>query len=280
MRDEKYTPEVGAWLKGREVPPPDSQPTARRVATRLPQVRQRNRWWPFPVFYRKARTHTTIDTINDRFSPDLAANGPTPTVIGRTQPMFSPVKAITAGALVFAIGSAFLIAQPLERRDRVPGAETEAIAPTWVTGNVQPAPTCSSPDLEVDGDVRRSRNVECSPQTWTSSDPRLTGEVVRRWNDDIYETDEGTISVSMDAAYLRNDDGGWACTNSGLAKGSGTYAQEVTGGTDTHTCIGDGGYEGLSAILVLSAGQDFSEEFVGLIFSGDFPPLPEAPAAE
>ena len=86
-------------------------------------------------------------------------------------------------------------------------------ASTWVTGNVQPAPSCTDPDPEIDGDVRRERNVECSPQTWTSSDPRLTGEVSRRWNEDTYQTDEGSISVGMDAAYLRNDGGGWACSS-------------------------------------------------------------------
>jgi len=54
----------------------------------------------------------------------------------------------------------------------------------------------------------------------------------------------------------------------------------VNGGTMTFDCVGDGGYAGLSAILVLTAGEGFSEDISGLIFSGDFPPLPEAPASE
>jgi hypothetical protein len=194
--------------------------------------------------------------------------------------MFSPVKAITAGALVFALGGVLLIAQPFDQQSAVPGAETEAIAPTWVTGTVGRAPSCSSDPDVMDGDVLRSRNIECSPQTWTSSDPRLTGEVSRRWNEDTHRTDEGTISVSMDAAYLRNEGGGWACSASQLLKGSGSSSEEVTG--TTHTCIGDGGYEGLSALLASEQGPgpSYSSEFVGLIFSGDFPPLPEAPAVE
>ena len=197
--------------------------------------------------------------------------------------MFSPVKAITAGALVFAIGGVFLIAQPFDQQGTsVPGAETEAIAPTWVTGTVQVASSCSGPDsIEVDGDVRHEWVIECSPQTWTSSDPRLTGEVSRRWNEDVFQTDEGSITVAMDAAYLRNDDGGWACSNSSLLRGSGMSSEDVTGETFTHTCIGDGGYAGLSAILVLDqAGAGNSEGIVGLIFSGDFPPLPEPPSVE
>ena len=63
-------------------------------------------------------------------SPIPAANGHTPTVIGRTQIMFSPAKAITVGALVFAIGGALVIAQPLgQQGSTVPGAETEVAAP-------------------------------------------------------------------------------------------------------------------------------------------------------
>lgn len=163
-------------------------------------------------------------------------------------------------------------------------AGQEPIAPTWVTGTIQNAPKCSGPESDVvDGDVRRSRNVECRPQTWTSSDPRLTGEVVRRWNDDIFRTDEGTISVEVDAAYLQNDDGDWTCSNTSLLRGEGMDAELVAGPAFTFTCIGNGGHAGLSAILVpgvpeVSSG--FDEGFVGLIFSGDFPPLPGPPATE
>jgi hypothetical protein len=171
-----------------------------------------------------------------------------------------------------------LIAQPFGQQSSVPGAESEAIAPTWVTGTVQPASSCSPGDAEVDGDVTRNRNVECSPQMWTSSDPRLTGEVARRWSQDVHRTDDGTIEVGMDAAYLRNEDGGWACSASYLARGSGTSSPSVTG--STFDCVGEGGYEGLSAILVLEQAGGFTEDIVGLIFSGDFPPLPEAPATE
>jgi hypothetical protein len=195
--------------------------------------------------------------------------------------MFSPLKAITATALAVGIGGVLLIAQPLDQQSTVPGAATEPIPPTWVTGTIQAAPNCSGPESdEVDGEVRRTRNVECRPQTWTSSDPRLTGEVVRRWNDDIYQTEEGTISVDADAAYLQNDDGGWVCSSTVLFRGEGTDAQLVGGPSYTFVCTGNGGHEGLSAVLSSKATTGFDEEFVGLIFSGDFPPLPEPPAAE
>jgi hypothetical protein len=155
--------------------------------------------------------------------------------------------------------------------------ETSGTAdPVWVTGSVQPASSCSGPDTEMDGDVNRYRNVECSPQAWTSSDPRLTSEVVRRWNQDVHHTGEGSVEVGTDAAYLRNDGGSWACSNNYVEpgfSGAGSHAQ-------TFTCVGDGGYAGLSAILVLEDVGRSAEEFIGLVFFGDFPPLPEPPSME
>jgi hypothetical protein len=278
MNDERFGRTVTSWLRDEDPTPPDSLQSARQVAARLPLVRQQSRWWPLPLLRRTPAPTRAADTIEYQPSPVPASNGHTPTVIGRTTSMLSPVKAITAGALVFAIGGAFLIAQPFQQQGSVPGAEAEAVAPTWVTGTIASAPSCSSGDLELDGDVRRYTDVECSPQTWTSTDPRLSGEVVRRWSEDNYPTDEGTISVSVGAAHLRNDGGEWACFDTSLLRGSGMSSEAVT--DTTFACTGDGGYAGLSAILVSSSTTGFNEEFVGLVFSGDFPPVPEPPAAE
>jgi len=263
------------WLDETVGETPDPIEGTQQVMSQIEETPQAGRWLPFPLFRRKAHAATT----KYQPGPIPVTNAHSPTVLGRTQSMFSPVNAIAAGALVFAIGGAFLIAQPFDQQGgSVPGAETEDVAATWVTGTVERAPSCSGSEIEADVGVIRSRNVECSPQTWTSSDPRLTGEVSRWWNEDTYLTDEGSITVSMDAAYLRNEGGGWACSASDLAKGVGSTSGEVTG--TTHTCIGDGGYEGLSALLASEQGLNYSEEFVGLIFSGDFPPLPGPPAAE
>jgi hypothetical protein len=65
-----------------------------------------------------------------------------------------------------------------------------------------------------------------------------------------------------------------------LLKGSGMSSVAVAGPTSEFTCIGDGGYAGLSAILVLEDTGGFSADIVGLVFSGDFPPVPEPPAVE
>jgi hypothetical protein len=63
-------------------------------------------------------------------------SGQTPTVIGRTQPMFSPATAIIAGALVLGLGGVMLIAQPFDQRTSPPGAATDTApeAPVEFTG--------------------------------------------------------------------------------------------------------------------------------------------------
>jgi hypothetical protein len=191
--------------------------------------------------------------------------------------MFSPSKVFIASAVVFAVLGATLTPQRFDQQSNASAAVTGEVAPTWVTGTIQPVDgTCSQRSQEVDGGVTRSAYV-CT-QTSTSSDPRLTGNVTKSWSEATYQTGEGPVSVGIDAHYLRNDDGGWSCTHGYVAKGSTPGTEPLTG--STFTCIGEGSYEGLTAVLVSEqvAGY-FSEEFTGLIFPGDVPPAPEAQAA-
>ncbi len=92
------------------------------------------------------------------------------------------------------------------------------VAPTWVTGNIQPVDgSCSRVAAKDDVGVRHSA-YECT-DTWTASDPRLTGDVSRPWNEDTYQTDEGEVSVGIEASYLQNEGGGWACWSEYVAAG-------------------------------------------------------------
>ena len=178
------------------------------------------------------------------------------------------MMAVAAGALAAAMVPTAMSAQ---------SAGTDVGGPTWVTGDIQPVDgTCSSRDNGSDSGVARSAYT--CVQTSTSSDPRLTGTVTKSWNEDTYQTDEGPISVGVDALYLRNEDGGWSCSHSYVAKGSTPGTEPLT--KSTFTCIGEGGYEGLTAVLVSEqvAGA-YAGEFAGLIFPGDLPAVPEAPAA-
>ncbi len=201
--------------------------------------------------------------------------------------MFSPAKAITAGAIVFAIGGVFLIAQPFDQQGSVPGAETDTgpVAAVWVTGDITTAgcsgPTASTPEPGV----RPEReHHQCGPQRWQTSDPRLTGLTTATWVNDIYESEEGIISVQAGTYAVENESGGWLCSNPAeLATGMGRYAELVT--TESLTCIGGGEYDGLTALLILDwsvfdPGAGVPVPLTGLIFPGDPPPLPEPPAAE
>ncbi len=280
MNDDRLGKAIGGFYRETDATPPDSRESARQVGTRLqrtPQVRSR-RWLPS---WRRGHTSPADTSRPTEYesTPIPATNGHTPTVIGRTQSMFSPVKAIIAGAIVAALGGVMLISQPFDQRGSVPAAEGEAIAPTWVTGSMQHVEdSCSETGSSNDGGFSR-HSYECT-FAWTSSDPRLTGDVSRPWNVDSYQTDEGPISVGTDVSFLRNEGGDWACSFGYLVKGSDPMTQEVLTDSSTHTCVGSGGYEGLSAVLVSEPAEGFSDEFVGLIFSGELPPVPEAPVAE
>ena len=267
------------WLDDTVGQTPDPVEGTRQVMSQVEETSQVGRWLPFTVFHRnaKAKTPTTADTKAYQPGPISATNGQTATITGRTQSMLSPAKAITAGALVLALGGVMLIAQPFDQQESVPAAEGEPVAATWVTGNIIYAPSCSGPDSEQDGAVRHDWNYECSPQRWTASDPRLSGEAASLWNEDVYQTDNGFVAVNTTADFLKNDDGGWACSSPNLYEGFGQFPTYLTG--KTATCVGQGGYEGLSALLVIQE-SEASHPFVGLIFSGGFPPLPEPPVAE
>jgi hypothetical protein len=111
VKDERFWALLGTWLKDTATSPPDPQQTARKVAERLPQTPQvRRRWW-LPSL-RREPAHLTASKERTEYQPTPipATNGHSATVTGRTQSMFSPVKAITAGALVFALGGVLLIA--------------------------------------------------------------------------------------------------------------------------------------------------------------------------
>ena len=163
MNDDQLLREVGAWLVDADPAPPDARESVRQAMARTPQVRQRGRWWPLPILGRTAGPPTTDQTTDFQPSPIPATNGHTPTVIGRTQTMFSPAKAITAAALVFGIGSAMLIAQPFDQQGgSVPGAATDTapVAPVWVTGTESIGPACEDrpppPPTTVSSRVREA----------------------------------------------------------------------------------------------------------------------------
>jgi hypothetical protein len=170
--------------------------------------------------------------------------------------MFSPTKAITAGALVAAIGGVLLIAQPFDQQlTSVPGAETEP-APqpaAEFTGHITCGPpigaagTGSSETLDVGDEgmvITRYRDGTWR-QTIEVDDPRLEGDVYHTWQSDTYrgpEDGSGQI-VAASTWRIENDAGAWQGGQLELTLSDGSYRETLT------TLVGEGAYEGLTAIV-------------------------------
>jgi len=273
MRDELDAPFLDEWLHETEVTPPDPKKGARRVASQLPQIRQVGRWLPFLVFRRKAQTPTTTDTAEYQPSPIPASNGHTPTVIGRTQSMLSPVKAITVGAIVFAIGGVMLVAQPFQQQSNVPGAATEDVAATSFTGQMSVMDWSGGEEVETEGGLLSTGSV--ARVRYESSDPRLTGDVTITGSHISDPDQAGYAMLSAQTYELTNDEGSW------LGEGTGLASSELGVATDTFILVGQDGYEGLTA-YVLSEDPGISGNITisGIIFPSAMPEAPERTAAE
>jgi hypothetical protein len=293
MKDEQYTPEVGSWLKRREVAPFDSQTTARQVAARLAHVRQRSRWWPLPILRRSAGRTTTGPTTDFQPTPIPAINGHTPTVTGRTQTMFSPAKAITAAALVFGIGGVMLIAQPFDQQERsVPGAaEARPSVPVPFTMRFIPADSVRA-SVSTTGRGITSLRGDCwTPVISQPSDPRLAGTLTYCADEDRYApapegfdassdtytpVGEESLVVGSDTYRIENGEGAWQGSSTFLGwtdPGSGDLMED----RGAIILVGEGAYEGLYAAMTLL--PDWSD-IRGVIFDGAPPVAPDPPTAE
>jgi len=97
---------------------------------------------------------------------------------------------------------------------------------------------------------------------WESSDPRLSGTVTHTGNRDIYQG----AAVMVDSAMLEvvNDGGRWI--------GPMTRGKVGTDWRGTALLRGEGGYEGLTALVFLDFGMTPSG--IAAIFPGEMPPVP------
>jgi hypothetical protein len=215
-----------------------------------------------------------------------------PRVRGRTASMFSPAKALVAGVLVFALGGALLVAQPFGEPGGEPsGADTVGALPqppVEFTGQID----CGSPDPDGTGpwDVVRggTREMLADGTTWqvrghavkqfaTMSDPRLEGTYYLSEDRDEYHVPENPFPMIV-ASWTRrieNDEGAW--------QGSLTFAYPSDGmeTSDTAVLVGEGAYEGLTAIWEERASQaGCPGEVRGVIIDGPVPAAPEPFTAE
>jgi len=266
--EHELSPVVKEWLKGTRRSPYTAQQTVGQVMKRLPETGQgRHHRWVFPWRRDSSTSAPWVAAPDLKPSPIPAPNGHAPTVTGRTQSMFSPAKAITAGALVFAIGGAFLIAQPFDQQGGdVPGAATDdppgGEAAALVSGRfVSSDNDFESSDTFPFEQTVRQRGRENTGRS-EMSDERLSGDVTVTDNGDFYLPDWedilwGTISIV-------NDEGTW----DGRLVGT----SDVLGvGSKYYELVGSGAYEGLSAVVFETEASD-ELHWGGVIFPGELPP--------
>ena len=193
--------------------------------------------------------------------------------------MFSPVKAITAGALVFAIGGVLFIAQPFEQQGgSVPGAATDTEGEsTAVTGTSDchlrkgGISQISTPPYSLTGHV-----LTCIE---TASDPRVTGTStvainVEGWDENL-QRDVPVSAVTWNDFTLQGPEGTWSGHGYGFYDADGIVHV-------VHISSGSGAYEGLTYTTSSTAPAGTAElDFIGLIQTGSPPPgFPVAPFPE
>ena len=198
----------------------------------------------------------------------------------RTQSMFSPAKAITAGALVFAIGGVLLIAQPFDQQgSTVPGAETDAEPAEMVEftarfpwgGQIAGGSSERRPDgiVETIGWASRVRTIE-------ASDSRFEGEMVQTCNWHEYQSPNANV---FDCVFrIETAVGGWQSRNTPGLKfpGPGYGPFSVL----TVVFDGEGAYEGHSAIVEIAEVKTRGFDMHGLVVESGVPPAAEPYASK
>jgi len=184
--------------------------------------------------------------------------------------MFSPSKALIAGALVFGIGGALLIAQPFEQRSSVPGAEIPAEPEiTRVTMTFLPSDQIRSSETVTINGVVMETGACWTPALTDASDPRIGGRL-------IYCTDGSTLggdTLRTLTYRIENDEGAWqGSTTSFLPGGDFADAQTVL-------LAGEGSYEGWYAWLDVTD-WDTASGITGAVFNYPPPEAPAPPSAE
>jgi hypothetical protein len=189
--------------------------------------------------------------------------------------MFSPSKALIAGAVVFGIGGVMLIAQPLDQQGAfVPGAAAP-VPPVEVTGSGTGGP-CPNEGTVAEGEsVRSTRDGYCNP-FWNMSDPRLNGTVTWAANEDEFLLDDNGLNVSVVGVSIVNEEGAWRM----LPEVRFETPDVVPGAVPAQfVLVGEGAYEGLYAVLASTDLGSTNGTLQGFIVQGEVPPAPEAAGA-
>ena len=143
--------------------------------------------------------------------------------------------------------------------------EVDPMAPAFVTGSITDGQTASTETRTAEEGYRRIEVVG-GPDTWEASDSRLSGDVTYSGLWHRYPA-PATMQVEAAARELVNSGGRWVGQATAIATAT-------IGGWDAIVFTGEGGYEGLTAYVVIDWNGD-PGSFVGAIFPGDMPAFPE-----
>jgi hypothetical protein len=261
MNDERFLKD---WLKGSTDSSAGPDAAADKVVARLPEVKQRSRWWPL----RPGR----------RSSPETTA---------RTRLMLNPVSAVVAGLLTIATSVAILVSVPLGQDTAVvPAAETETervqLLGFTSTYRFDRQPNVGTTELLPNG-VSRTTDSVWGFVPIEASDPRLNGTLTFTNNLHRYPPEElrpimEWPEILMGAARIQTDEGAW---------------QEVPqvsynrdrqpGDTVDRAFVGEGAYEGLIAVATDTwqppEMRNVGVLLEGIIVEGELPddPVPWTP---
>ena len=257
---DRTTREVQKWLHDSTPTPPDAERSVDQVMTTLFRSTQ----------------------VQPRLSSRLL--GGRGTNEGRPL-MFTALKLGIATALVALVGGLYAVSVDRPQEDQVPGAA--ASPSTSAEIEEPPGPAAAVSGMIFPGTVTESAKIvtqtEDPQEVWTdyvwefgirTNDPRLNGTFEFHQNIYAYLADDFYGgSVQRGTGRVTNDDGWWSSEFHGFAQpGKNAYH-------NTHyalTFTGEGGYEGLSAMMTMTPVPGSHWDVEGIIFPGQ---LPEPPAA-
>ena len=182
--------------------------------------------------------------------------------------MFSATKFIVAGAIVALFGG-FLLAGVLTTQPTQPQPPAASTESTVADRTIEP-------NGEFSGRVNFQRQMGGSKyafRPWEMSDPRLDGEWVILTTESWIPSDSVPEPRVYNASFrIENEDGAWEELPSlELEFADGTSS------TKTSVLIGEGDYEGLTAIVELTHVKTMGSahyDVRGVVTSGELPPPP------
>ena len=274
MIDERFAARISSWLRGSDRPARQPNDNVARAMGHIHQTRQRRRWlWFLPGPRPTAGAKAEQDL--DQESPPTSSQGKSvPAPIGGTTTMISATKMIGLAASLALVG-ALALALPANQPE---GSVGPAAAPAEPAEMAPFSGTMRTLSIDDYGEtVAHDWGRALMDQQWTFEhdfdDERLNGMGRSRVNDHrIAGSSGGPKSFTL---YIENDGGSWV--------GTGRAYNGVNGGGWHHQTVltGQGGYEGLTAILAADqSAQSSVLEVSGVMFTGGLPPLPEAAPTE